>query len=291
MIALGITTCVLALGPPEGKGAAPGWHWFQIGSIFTLAACWLHVTETLAKPSAGCERERQERVQRACARGGVVGLSQEWVCKNEDALSTLTGVAAKAALGTWAIALVCAYPSSVVSTLGQTFQAAWTDMRGKYSGETLWLAVTTGIHVVVFWPIGVASAILELWRPAVLEPYKIQQDKRLTVRELLKASSLAVVNQGLLLATCVGIWHTCGPIMDAALAPELPDAPTPVASSRTATPSTNRPAAPHRCQQWRTNLPLVAPDVSQQAQLDISVLLVVVVVYVIAARKQHWQQL
>ena len=55
-------------------------------------------------------------------------------------------------------------------------------------------------------------------------PIQIQQSARLTPRALLKASSLAAVNQLVLLLTCVLLFHACPPVMAAAMAPELPTA-------------------------------------------------------------------
>jgi methylsterol monooxygenase len=220
MLAMLLTCCTLVLGRPSQIMLQ--WHWLQVLVLSGVSAYWLRVAMTLNACTAQDRKRQEQRLECAADLQRVRGLDRAWWRACDSVLSQLKLGGGVLLAVLFAVLLSSAYPSSIFDSLGTSLQSLWTRVLARYMPFELWIGTTCGLHMALFWLIGLLSASLELWRPACLEPFKCQQDERLTVKTLCKATALALVNQALLCVTCVAIYRWYGPLRATAFEPALP---------------------------------------------------------------------
>ena len=223
MVALVITGCALILGPPAGASETlRNWHWGQLAAVAAISAYWMHVTVALNTPSASKKSAQMERLDRAADMQKVSGLTRGWYEGCAKVLSRAKLGGGVLAGGALAALFFTSYPTSVFGKVGGVLQSTWTSLLKSHSTYDLWLGTTFGLHFAMFWPIGIISAVLELWRPACLEPFKVQQDVRLKPSQLGQGVVVALGNQALLLLSVAAIYRYFPPLEATAFAPQLP---------------------------------------------------------------------
>ena len=202
--------------------ALPRWEQLQLATTLSLFAAWCGCLASLATPTAAETAQRLARMRDAVARGGVGGLTEAWYSTSAAVLSSGTTVAAVAVGAALLAALHRLQPESIATAIYAPLQAAWARLLAAHDPHTLFVAGTIGVHLAIFWPISLLSALLEFWRPAALEPYKVQQSFRLTLPAFLKACAVCVGNE-VLLYFCVEAMYKWYPLLsETAFSPELP---------------------------------------------------------------------
>lgn len=223
LVAMLLTCCALVLGTSASSPRIlQQWHWLQLLGVAALSSYWLRVTLYLNACTAHEKQQQHERLDCAADLQKIKGLDRKWWLACDQVLSQLKVGGGAVLAGGFAVLLVSAYPSSVFDMARMQLQSFWTHLVAHYNPLELWLGTTCGLHLAIFWPVGLLSATLELWRPACLEPFKCQQEERLTVKMLCKAIAVALVNQALLALTCIGIYYYFAPLHATAFGTQLP---------------------------------------------------------------------
>ena len=219
----GIISIVLMLvAIPLGNPDSP-WHWVQLGCLIALLASWGQVCHRLMSPTELQKQERIARMHKAVDRSVVVGLNESWYRSISSSAHQFAQKLSLVGLALLVLFAMRSFPSSIYSTLGDGMTRLWTALRLHHSEPALFLGACVGTHLVIFWTVGLVSAVLEFARPACLEPFKVQQDApRLTAKRFAQGCLLALLNQFTLVVAAL---LTCPFIADRAFAPDLPTLP------------------------------------------------------------------
>ena len=173
---LAIVWLPLGSSSAEFVAAALPWRSVQLIVMMSLLFGWSYVSVGLLSPTASERRECVDRMHGAVQRGTVRGLTESWwrsFGRTTDA-AKLVGIAVVFAL--LGVAGWHSYPSSIYAAAGCALASVWTTVHSSYEPAQIFLFATVGCHVIIFWTIGLISALLEFTRPAWLEPFKVQQD-------------------------------------------------------------------------------------------------------------------
>eukprot|EP01062_Namystynia_karyoxenos_P080309 TRINITY_DN8628_c1_g1_i1.p1 TRINITY_DN8628_c1_g1~~TRINITY_DN8628_c1_g1_i1.p1 ORF type:complete len:438 (+),score=146.68 TRINITY_DN8628_c1_g1_i1:86-1399(+) len=180
-------------GGSEGFRAAAA-LWVGGYVLFSLGAAWAMGREG----SAERREEARRRLNTALTLPGC-DITEEWY---EAAGRWVWAVGAGAAALFFAgLAALCAaaYPAAGLPWAGDRLQGLWEHLLDNYSHEQIFVGGYLICHFGVFWVLSAANAVLDLWRPAALEPFRVHPEHQVTVRAMCRAAGVALFNQFLTL--------------------------------------------------------------------------------------------
>ena len=154
-------------------------------AVLLLLALWAWATCAVARPDEAASRAKLERALKSPSAGT---LTIEWWWSWWRALDDVRTPFYVAVVLTISGLALHAAPQSARAEIAGACARAWTSVRGAAAPRDLFLVGTLGVHLVVFWSVSLAFCVLEFWRPACLEPYKVQPDFRLDVKTFGKAA-------------------------------------------------------------------------------------------------------
>eukprot|EP01084_Bolivina_argentea_P062575 114450_1 len=181
-------------------------HIFQFILIFILTLMWSYVTIKLNTPTATEKQHEQDNINKAISMAGDTGVTQDWYNQIGKILNNLT-----IALGTWLAStiihsIIFAYPDSILTIFANKLQNNWEYILNTYSHKQIFVIGIFLSDLITFWVFGLGYAFLDLTRPKLLLPFKVQQDFSLTKEEFFKAMTRAIINQFLVFVVIWFLW-------------------------------------------------------------------------------------
>ena len=165
------------------------WHLFQCFTIIIVTAGWAYMTMLMNQPSSSDKEEQQEKLDEAITlAGSQTGVSQEWWDNVGSLISKLLTVGIVWITSGILHSIYFAYPDSIYEYFGSILTNYWHYILDNYSQKTIFIIGVFGAEFATYWIVGLGYAFLDLTRPSLIVPFKIQQDWTLTWEQFKKAA-------------------------------------------------------------------------------------------------------
>eukprot|EP00939_MAST-03C_sp_MAST-3C-sp1_P005368 g5368.t1 len=213
---------------PEPTQAAKNTHIIQAVALFALTCLWGFLTVKVAemtstkkpKPSDTSKIERAEKMYpQQCEDAGV---SVHWFESMSECLRSSARCVSFLGVVTLGVVTLKVLPESVFEFVGNRINEAWDSALDTYSPKDMFIYGLMLAHLIPFYASTIFFAILDIWRPKALIPFKIQESVKITFKEYVHAILVATGNQVLLFFFIHLIWLILPDISPFAFAKELP---------------------------------------------------------------------
>jgi sterol desaturase/sphingolipid hydroxylase (fatty acid hydroxylase superfamily) len=195
----------------------------RLALLATLGLYWLHVARRLSEPTPEQEAERARRLAKAIPMAGQIGISQRWYEQASALISagqTMIGTTAALVI---VILVAAAAPLSALEWASQTASELWRQLLDTHTEKQLFVHGIAACFFISYYGLGLTFLALDLIRPALLLPFKIQEDFKICWADMAKLMRLSLLNQVLMVVALHAVWPiyeaTAGP---AAFSAELP---------------------------------------------------------------------
>lgn len=202
----------------------------RLSLLAALGLYWVHVARRLSEPTPEQVAERARRLAKAVPMAGATGVSEGWYDQAAGLVGAAqTTVATAAALAVAGLVAASA-PSSALEWASETLTGVWHHLLETHSEKDLFIHGIAACFFVSYYGMGLVFLVLDMTRPALLIPFKIQEDFKLSWADVARIMPLSLLNQAIMLAALHLVWPiyhaTAGP---AAFSKELPSLLTLVA--------------------------------------------------------------
>lgn len=161
------------------------------------------------------------------AGGQALGLNGEWHAAMQRGFERVQSVVGSGAALAFLLGAALAFPLSLLDGCAVVTNAAWERALAWPVGDDLRFALLILIsHMAMFWPMSIASFLMDYYHPASLKGYKNQENERISPEKYRKVFAVAVMNQGVTFTVCWGIGRFVFPYTSPqGMGRELPSAP------------------------------------------------------------------
>lgn len=185
--------------------------------FFTARASWQMGKTERANEAA----EAQRRLNIALTLPDS-GVTQEWYETAGRGIDKIRMMGYIIAAIIFVALLGASYPRAAFDWIGEQLQAKWEHLLDNYTHTQIAVGVYAVAHVGVFWILSIPNLVIDIWRPKVLEPFRIWPDFQITKQDIIKATAVALFNQFLTLLPHLYGTHLAERMVPGLLARELP---------------------------------------------------------------------
>ena len=175
------------------------WHLVQYLTIIIVTIGWAYITMVMNEATQSQKDEQQAKLNEAISlAGSQTGVSQTWWNDVGSLLNKIT-----LAVIVWIVSAVFhsiyfAYPDSIFEYFSVILTNYWHYILDNYSEKQIFIIGVFGSEFLTYWVVGLLYAFLDLTRPSLIAPFKIQQNWVLTFEQFKKAALVSVITVSLL---------------------------------------------------------------------------------------------
>jgi len=168
-----------------------------------LLTFWSYASGKLKRSDRQAERpEEHERLQQAIPIAGKTGVSEAWYDMATMLTRFISSARALLSVAFLLLLLLWAYPAGPgvdpQQMLSEYLNARWKALTEAYTDEQIFVWGKFAAFVLPYYGLALVGALLDFACPAVLVPFKIQEDSWPTLADYAKCTPLVLLNTALL---------------------------------------------------------------------------------------------